>query len=182
MQRIVVLGTSGSGKTTLARELARRLRVPHIELDAIHWQANWTATPGEQMWQTVDPLTARPAWTLCGNYGSIRARVWERADTLIWLDYSMTLTVSRVVRRTLQRTLQGTELWTGNRERLWTQFFSRDSLFLWVINRWRINRRNYPKRLREQKALGKHVYRFRTPAEAAKWLRGVVARGDKASA
>ena len=36
MNRIVVLGTSGSGKTTLARELARVLHVPHIELDALH--------------------------------------------------------------------------------------------------------------------------------------------------
>ncbi len=45
MRRIVVIGTSGSGKTTLARELAGRLNVPHIELDALHWKPNWVATP-----------------------------------------------------------------------------------------------------------------------------------------
>lgn len=35
-RRIVVKGSSGSGKSTVADELARRLGVPHIELDALH--------------------------------------------------------------------------------------------------------------------------------------------------
>ena len=30
-----MVGMSGSGKTTLAGELARRLSVPHVELDAL---------------------------------------------------------------------------------------------------------------------------------------------------
>ena len=38
---IVVVGTSGAGKTTLARGIAARLRLPHIELDAINWQSEW---------------------------------------------------------------------------------------------------------------------------------------------
>ena len=42
MRRVSVVGVSGSGKTTTARALARRLGVPHIELDAIYHQADWT--------------------------------------------------------------------------------------------------------------------------------------------
>ena len=34
-RRVAVVGTSGSGKTTLARNLAQRLAITHVELDAI---------------------------------------------------------------------------------------------------------------------------------------------------
>ena len=44
-QRISIIGTSGCGKTTLARQLCQRLAIPHIELDALHWEANWTEVP-----------------------------------------------------------------------------------------------------------------------------------------
>ncbi|TME62901.1 MAG: AAA family ATPase, partial [Chloroflexi bacterium] len=46
-RRISVVGTTGSGKTTFARELARRLGVPHVELDALAWGPNWTLVPVE---------------------------------------------------------------------------------------------------------------------------------------
>ena len=36
MRRVNVKGTSGSGKSTFGAELARRLDVPYIELDALH--------------------------------------------------------------------------------------------------------------------------------------------------
>ena len=41
-QRIVVVGTSGSGKTTLAKRIAQRGQLQHVELDALHWEPNWT--------------------------------------------------------------------------------------------------------------------------------------------
>ena len=44
-RRIAVVGTSGSGKTTLARRLAQRLGIPHVELDALHWEPDWTPAP-----------------------------------------------------------------------------------------------------------------------------------------
>jgi adenylate kinase family enzyme len=53
MRRVVVVGTSGSGKTTLARQLAEVLEVPHIELDALHWEPKWTSTPAERMREKV---------------------------------------------------------------------------------------------------------------------------------
>jgi len=36
MPRIVIKGTSGVGKTTFGADLAGRLGVPFIELDALH--------------------------------------------------------------------------------------------------------------------------------------------------
>ena len=39
--RIIVVGVTGSGKSTLAGLLAERYGVPHVELDAHNWEANW---------------------------------------------------------------------------------------------------------------------------------------------
>lgn len=42
MRRVAVVGNSGSGKSTFAAELARRLGVPWVELDAVFHQPGWT--------------------------------------------------------------------------------------------------------------------------------------------
>jgi adenylate kinase family enzyme len=36
--RVVIIGNGGSGKSTPAQDLARRIGVPAIDLDRIHWQ------------------------------------------------------------------------------------------------------------------------------------------------
>ena len=45
LRRTVVVGTTGSGKTTVAAELARRLGVSHVEMDALYWGPDWTSPP-----------------------------------------------------------------------------------------------------------------------------------------
>src|SRR4051794_37995613 len=107
MRRVVVVGTSGSGKTTLAATLARRLCVPHVELDALHWGPHWTAVDPADFRARVAAAVAGPAWVCDGNYSPVRDLVWARADTLVWLDYPMGLVFRRVLFRTLRRCLCG---------------------------------------------------------------------------
>ena len=119
--RIAVVGSSGSGKSTLARRLAVELGLPHIELDAINWQAGWrdlnVHDPAEFR-RRVAEATAAEAWASCGTYSKVRDLLLARATHLIWLDYPRWLVMSRVLRRSFVRARTGEELWpgTGNRE------------------------------------------------------------------
>jgi hypothetical protein len=86
-QRFVVVDTSGSGKTSFARRLAKARSILHIELDALHWEANWTEAEDDVFLSRVEQATSEPAWVVDGNYAKSRPFVWQRADAIVWLDY-----------------------------------------------------------------------------------------------
>ena len=170
MQRVVVIGTSGSGKTTFAISLARRLNVPHIELDELHWNPQWVETPTNEFLAKVDAATRTQAWVVDGNYSKARALIWPRADTLIWLDYPFPLVISRLLWRTL-RGLAGKDVrCNGNRES-WRNFFSRNSIIVWAFqSHWR-NQRTYSLAMTGPAYSHLQKLRFRSSQEAAAWLR-----------
>ncbi|WP_036494811.1 (d)CMP kinase [Nocardia sp. BMG111209] len=146
MQRISVVGTSGSGKSTLARNIADRLAIPYIELDAIHHQPGWTAMPEKEFRATVARRIAGDAWVVDGNYlGKLGDLVWARADTVVWFDLPRAVVMRRITGRTLRRALTRRELWNGNRESL-RNMVSRDpdrSVILWAWNTHSTNRDRY---------------------------------------
>ena len=129
-RRINVVGTTGSGKTTAAREIAERLCVPYIELDALFWKPEWGQTPDEEFLPAVDEATRGAQWVLDGNYSRTRSIVWPRANTIVWLDYSFPRVFARLLWRTIRRSITREELWVGCRERLRISFLSRDSILI----------------------------------------------------
>lgn len=169
-RRIAVIGTSGSGKTTMAAALARRLGVPHVELDALHWEPNWTEAALDVFRERVARALGGDAWTVDGNYGKVRDLVWGRADTVVWLDYSFPVVMSRAVRRTLSRIVRREELWGGNREDWRRAFFSRDSIPVWVVRTHRRRRREFPELLARPVYAHLAVVHLRSPAAARRWL------------
>lgn len=170
MQRIHVVGTSGSGKTTLAEHLAQQLGIPHIEMDALHWGPNWTPIPEEVFQKRLREALNAPAWTVDGNYGRVRACIWERADTVVWLDYPLATIMGRLILRTFRRALKHEELWGNNRESLTRAFFSRDSILLWALQTYRRRRREYPVLFARSEYAHLTFVRLRTPQESARWL------------
>ena len=148
LERIVIVGKSGAGKTTLATQLGDRLNLTNVELDGINWQANWVNIPKHEMRECVDEaLPVAGHWIADGNYiRSVRDIVWIRADTLIWLDYSLRVALLRVLRRTVGRIVKRKELWNGNRETLrhHLSFDVNQNLSLLTIRMHKQHRNNFP--------------------------------------
>jgi GTPase SAR1 family protein len=167
--KIAVVGTSGSGKTTVARELARRLGVPHVELDALFHGPGWTETPVEEFRRRVAAATEADGWVVDGNYDSkLGELVLERADTVVWLDLPLRVALTRVTRRTIRRIRLGEELWSGNRESWRGGFFGWESMFVWTIRSHLRHRRTRAERLAQHRGL--EVVRLTTRGEVESYL------------
>ena len=174
MKRIVVIGTTGSGKSTLAAQLAQRFEMPFVELDALHWQPNWQQTETEVFRQRVAEAIAPERWAVGGNYSKARDLIWTRADTLIWLDYSFPLVISRLFRRTVRRIVTQEDLWaTGNRETWQKQFLSRDLLFVWAVKTHGKYRQSITQILEQPEYTHLQLIRFPSPRETSAWLKTI---------
>ena len=101
MQRILVIGSGGSGKTTVARQIARRLELPIVHLDALYWQPGWRATEKPAWEAIVRELIAAPRWVMDGNYGGTLDLRLARCDTVVFLDLPRVVCLWRVVKRWL---------------------------------------------------------------------------------
>jgi len=174
-RRFAVVGNAGAGKSTMAAALAERLGVPHIELDAIFHQPGWTELPVEEFRAKVTAATADEGWVVDGNYTVVRDIVWNRADTIVWLDFSRRVVTTRIVRRSFTRVVLRRDLWNGNRER-WRNLLSMDpeqSIIRWSWTR----HAEYHARFRDASADPTWTHltfvRLRSPREAAAFVRAI---------
>jgi len=173
LKRVVVIGTSCSGKTTLARNLAQKLRLPHIELDSIFWKPNWTHTPKEEFRNLVSEAIAPENWVLDGNYSAVRDILWTRATTLIWLNYPFYVIAWRALSRTLRNIFYRKVIWAGNKETFRQAFLSKDSILWWVLKTYRRRRREYPLLFNDPAYRHLQIIVVTTPAEAGRFLQSI---------
>ncbi|HEU4751124.1 MAG TPA: adenylate kinase [Acidimicrobiia bacterium] len=172
MRRVAVVGTTGSGKSTFAAALAGRLGVPHIELDAIYHQPNWTPLSDDEFRRRISEVVTGDGWVADGNYSKVRDLVWGAADTVVVLAYSRALVMRRVVARTFGRMWQRQELWNGNRER-WTNLLSlvpEQNIIVWAWHTYDKNQERYLDALSDSQWGHLKFYRFTHPEEAADFL------------
>lgn len=166
-KRIIVIGSSGSGKTTLAKKLSARLDIPHIELDSIFHQEDWRQLEDDEFIAEVSAVTDTPAWILCGNYYSkIGSTIWPKADMIVWCDYSFATAYGRLLRRTLRNCLTRAELWNGNRESFYTNFFTKNSILLEMPRKRKIQNYRYEQLYKDPQQLpGVKFVRLRHPRD-----------------
>ena len=172
-RRILVIGPTSSGKSTLAENLAGKLRLDCIELDAIYWLPDWNHVTAEEFRHLVDRTTQAPAWVLAGDYGLVRDITWPRAEAVIWLDYPLRTLFWRLWRRTWRRWWTKELLWGTNYERLLPQFkiwSAEDSLFHWLFKTYWRRKRDYPRLFALPENTHLKVIHFKNPAETESWL------------
>jgi len=171
-KKMVVIGTTSSGKSTLAEQLADKLGLNFIELDALNWGPNWTAAGDETLRSRADEATRAPGWVVAGNYRITRPITWSRAEAIIWLDYSLWVIFWRLFRRTWKRIAFKEELWNGNREHLLTQLklWSDESLFHWLFKTYWRRKREYPQLFAQPEYSHLKIIHFKTPHETEKWV------------
>ena len=144
----VIASASGNGKTTLGRELALRLGVPFVELDALVHGPGWIETPDDVLRAQVEPIVGSDSWVIDGAYRhKLGDLVLDAADVVVWLDLPIRIWLPRLARRTWRRIRGGEELWNGNKESLALTFWGRESLVVWAFRTHFQRRRDWPQEL-----------------------------------
>ena len=100
--RISIIGGSGSGKSTLSKILSQELNIPAIHLDAINFKPNWVEIDKNDRDNKILDISSEDRWIIDGNYGKTLKTRLERADLIIWLDYSTFAQLKGVFKRFLK--------------------------------------------------------------------------------
>lgn len=97
--RISIVGGSGSGKSTLCNILSKNLNLPAIHLDAINFLPNWVEIDKKERDRIISSKSMQDKWVIDGNYSKTLKERFERADLIIWLDYSTIMLLKGVLKR-----------------------------------------------------------------------------------
>lgn len=142
--RFYIVGTSGTGKSTLAKAISHKLKIPHIELDFYRFDKNWQKHPADRLHKIITQKTKSKSWVVCGNEsGKLKDHLMDQATQIIWLDYPFYLIFYRVFIRTMRRIFLKEKSCGGNQETFYLQFFTKYSIFLWVIQTYSKRKRQY---------------------------------------
>lgn len=154
MKKIIVIGVTGSGKSTLANKLSSKLNLSYIQLDKLFWKANWQESSDDELFSKIKTEISSDSWVIDGNYARTNHLTWSKADTIIWIDLPLWLTLYQNLTRSIYRAIFRVELWegTGNRESF-IRMFSRDSIIRWLFKTYR------PHKLRNEKRMKSSEYK-----------------------
>ncbi len=155
--------------------MAGALEAPLLELDAIFHQPGWKPLDDDTFLARVMEATEAERWVVDGNYSTVRERVWERADTVVWFDLPYAVVMARTIRRTVRRTVTRQELWNGNKEP-WSNLYSwnpQKSIIAWAATRHGVYRRRYGDAEHDPRWAGLEFVRLGSQRQVDAFLAGV---------
>ena len=97
--RISIVGGSGSGKSTLCNILSKELGLPAIHLDAINYEPNWVEIDKTELDNMILSKAQDDKWVIDGNYNKTLKERFDKADLIIWLDYSTLKQLHGILKR-----------------------------------------------------------------------------------
>lgn len=99
--KIAIMGQSGCGKSTLAQFLSRKLDLPLLHLDCVHWLPGWVERDRtESAAMVAQFMDAHDSWVIDGNYTRLcRERRLEEADRIIIMIFPRLVCLYRIIKR-----------------------------------------------------------------------------------
>lgn len=182
--RIMVVGPSGSGKTTLGCMIGSALGLPFVDLDTLFWKPNWVKPEAATFQGDVEAATAGHAWVTAGNYRlELEGTLWQRADTVVWIDLPLGVVVVRILRRAWRRSRSGELVWGTNRENFWRhlKLWDDGSLVAWVVRSHRRRRMAHAQLMHDQKWAHLQIVRLRSAREVKAFVRSLSVRQNSVS-
>lgn len=134
-KKIFVIGSSCSGKTTLVKRLNEFLQYKWVDLDNLHWLPNWQERPDAVFVELIhSEIMCQERWIVSGGYHSLTEdNLWQDADTIIWLNYSLSLILYRYFTRTYRRVRFKEKCCNGNIQ-TWRRAISiEDNLLQYIL-------------------------------------------------
>jgi adenylate kinase family enzyme len=166
--KYVVVGASGNGKATFSKRLAAKLDVPYVQLDELTHLPGWQEASDQQFRRSVDEATSGDGWVVDGSYGNILGdSLYRRADLVVWLDQSIPLVMTRLIRRAIRDIRTQRDMFNGNRQTWRFAFFGWNALVPFALRIAVGRRRSWPPVFAE---VGVPVARLRWPREVEEFL------------
>lgn len=134
MERICIIGGSGTGKTTLSNNLGKELNLPVYHIDGIHHLKDWKIRDKNERDKIILEKAAQSKWIIDGTYRSTLQQRLEKADYIIYLDYSSFAQIKGVLKRFIKNHGKEKEEIPGCKEQMSWEFF-------WFVVNWRKNKR-----------------------------------------
>ncbi len=162
MLRVLIIGPCGAGKSTLAAELGKRLNLPVFHMDKLNWQPGWVEGGEDEIRRKLLDIVATDRWLIDGNYGGTLGERLERADTVVYLDFPISLCVARLLRRIwIYHGRTRPDMTEGCPERF-------DLGFLIYLLRWNSGPR--PRTEAKLKGHEDKVIRLKSPVALERWI------------